>query len=104
MTARAERDVETVVQWFHSESLDRSARSWLSQFEARIATLERHAERCSIAAEASDLGIELRELLFGKRHKKYRILFTIDAATVQILRVWHSARSPLTSDDISGAI
>lgn len=100
MTAKAERDVETVVQWFHAESLDRSARNWLSQFESRIATLERHAERCSIAAEASDLGIELRELLFGKRHKKYRILFTIDGPTVQILRVWHASRSSLTADDI----
>ena len=65
---------------------------WFSRLMAKIDTLETHPERCAIADESEDLGVEIRELLFGKRHGVYRILFQIEGRTVQILRVWHGAR------------
>lgn len=100
MTAQAERDVENVLKWFRDESLDAAATRWLSQFMLRIHTLEEHPQRCPLAIEAGELGLELRETLLGKRNKKYRILFTIDGSTVHILRVWHGARRSVTGEDL----
>lgn len=37
---------------------------------ARIVTLEAHPERCGLAAEAADLGVEVRQLAFGRRPGK----------------------------------
>jgi hypothetical protein len=67
---------------------------------AKINTLETHPERCGIAVESEELAVEIRELLFGKRHGVYRILFQIDGKTVQILRVWHGAREHVSPEDL----
>jgi plasmid stabilization system protein ParE len=42
----------------------------------------------------------LRELLYGRRRNVYRILFTIDGQTVNILRVRHAAQDRLTPEDV----
>jgi hypothetical protein len=52
------------------------------------------------ALESQDLGIEIRELLFGKRRGRYRLLFQIRGRTVDILRIWHSARDTVARDDL----
>lgn len=57
-------------------------------------------ERCGLAAEAEDVGLEIRELHFGKRQGTYRLLFTIRGRAVHILRVWHSARAAVQRDDL----
>jgi hypothetical protein len=62
-------------------------------------TLEAYPARCAIAAEFEDLGVEIRELLVGKRHGVYRILFQIEGRTVQILRAWHGARDRVSPED-----
>jgi plasmid stabilization system protein ParE len=67
---------------------------------AKIDTLERRPDRCSLAAESEDLAVEIREILFGKRRGVYRILFRIDNRIVQILRVWHGARSRISPEQL----
>jgi plasmid stabilization system protein ParE len=66
----------------------------------KINTLETHPERASVAAESDELGLEIRELLVGKRLGVYRILFRIEDRTVHILRVRHGARDRLAPDDL----
>lgn len=100
LTAKAEWDVESVLRWFHEQRATTAGGRWLKQLMARIATLERHPERCRLADEADELGIELRELLFGKRHGTYRILFVVEAETVSILHIRHAARSALSRRDL----
>ena len=53
-----------------------------------------------LADEAADLGIELRQTLFGKRRHVYRILYTFDGDTVHIHRVRHAAQDRLSADDL----
>lgn len=65
----------------------------------RISTLEMHPKRCPVAPESADLGLEIRELLFGKRQGVYRILFRIERRTVLILRIWHAARGQFEIED-----
>ena len=54
----------------------------------------------SLADEAADLGVELRQLLYGKRRNVYRILFTIEGGTVNVLRIRHAAQDRLTPEDV----
>jgi plasmid stabilization system protein ParE len=68
LTAKAEWDVDGVLRWFHEQKATAAGGRWLGNIMARIDTLENQPRRCRLADEADDLGIELRELLFGKRH------------------------------------
>ena len=64
----------------------------------------RHAgtvpERFGLAAEAADIDIDIREMLIGKRHGASRVVFQVQRRTVDVLRVWHSARDTATRDDV----
>lgn len=100
LTAKAETDVEAVLRWFHEQRATAAGERWFSRLMAKIDTLEAHPQRCAVAAESEDLGLEIRELLFGKRHGVYRILFQIVNRTVHILRVWHTARDRVSQEDL----
>jgi peroxiredoxin len=63
--------------------------------------LERNPQHCRFATEADDVKLDLRELLFGRRNKKYRILFVVRDNIVSILHIRHSARDALSVDDIA---
>ena len=65
-----------------------------------MATLEQSPDRCPLADEAGDFGLDLRELLYGRRRGVYRILFTIDGQTVTIHRIRHAAQDRLSPDDV----
>jgi plasmid stabilization system protein ParE len=77
-----------------------SAAKWHAGILTKIRSLATNPERYPLAYEAVDLGIELREMLYGKRRHVYRILFTIDGQTVNVHRVRHAAQDRLSSDDI----
>jgi len=58
-------------------------------------TLTRQPSCCPRAADSDKLPEELRELLYGKRKSKYRIIFAIRNVDVVVLYVHHSARKEL---------
>lgn len=63
-------------------------------------SLEEEPERCPLAAEAENLKVELRELLFGKRRGVYRISFTIEGEVINVLHIRHAARDWLKPEDL----
>jgi len=91
ITARAERDVDEVLTLLADRAPQAGAR-WHTALLEKFQTLEHHPERCSLAHEADWLGIEVRELLFGKRRNAFRILFTIDGDDVNVHPVRRAAR------------
>lgn len=99
LSARAERDVDQTLRWFHGQKATAAGERWLAQLFRRINTLETHPQRCRLAEEADAVGLELQELLFGRRQATYRILFVIQSRAVQILRIRHSARDALSTED-----
>ena len=101
LTERAERDVDSVLRWFHDQRATEAGSRWFAQLMSRLDTLEQHPDRCSLAVESEDVGLEIRELLLGRRRFQYRILFSISARTGTILRVWHSSRDAITRDDVT---
>jgi len=64
---RAERDLEQVLAWFQEQRAMTAASRWYGNLMSNVSTLEQHPQRCSLAAEAEEMGIEVRELLFGRK-------------------------------------
>ncbi|MCA9412772.1 MAG: type II toxin-antitoxin system RelE/ParE family toxin [Candidatus Omnitrophica bacterium] len=92
----AEREIGQAFEWILSESGSRRlATEWFHKLVAAIDSLQVYPERCPIAPEDDYFEIEVRQLLFGKRRGKYRILFTIADENVVILHVIHGARDML---------
>ena len=98
ITARAESDNDDVLAWMQT-SAPLTMNRWYTRLMAAVRTLEVMPERCPLADEANELGIEMRELLFGKRRGVFRVLFTIDGQTVNVIHVRRAARGPITPDE-----
>jgi plasmid stabilization system protein ParE len=96
---RAQSDIATAVAWL-ADTRPASAARWHTGLLRIVETLETDPNRCAVADEAADLGVDLRQLLYGRRPHVYRILFTIDGETVNVLRVRHAAQDLLSSTDI----
>ncbi len=94
------RDIEEAYLWLREHSPTRADR-WFNGLVAEIYTLEEFPTRCPLAAESEELGLELRQLLYGKRGGIYRVLYTVqDAETVRVFRVRHGARDQLRPEDL----
>ena len=75
------------------EHSPRRAASWYQKLFRQIDTLTEYPTRCPLARENPKFAMEIRELLYGKRSNKYRIIFTIrDTNTVVVLSIYHGAR------------
>lgn len=101
LTEKAAADVELVMKWFHDHQATSAGRKWHETLSTALEKLERHPQRCAIAAESQILGEEIRELLIGRRRYRYRVLFQVRHNSVLILRIWHSSRDFLSAADMS---
>jgi len=91
---RAAAEIEEAYLWI-AERAPESAVNWFNGLYSVIATLETFPERCPYAPENDFFPQEIRQLVYGKRIGRYRILFTIDRDNVYILNVRHGARKRL---------
>jgi len=95
VTDRAMAIADEVYARIAEDSPSRAA-IWYQKLFQQIDTLATHPQRCPLAAENHKFPEEIRELLYGKRNNKYRIIFTIrDATTVVVLTIHHGARKEL---------
>jgi plasmid stabilization system protein ParE len=100
LSHKAERDVAHVLAWYRAQRATAAGGRWLSRLLGRIRRLESNPDRCPLAAESEELGVEVRELYVGKRSGQHRILFKLRGRTVNVLRIWHSARDAVSRDDL----
>ena len=100
LTEKAERDIGSVLRWFRDQSAEAAGAKWIARLLAAVDSLESLPERCGLAAESVDIGVEVRELLVGRGRGKYRVVFQIRERTVHVLRVWHSARDSIEKRDL----
>ena len=101
LSAKADRDVAHVLSWFHDRAAVAAGRRWFRGLLAQINALETPPERCPVAVEGDKLGVELRELHFGRRSNVYRILFVVSGRTVNVVHIQHAARDSIRPDDIT---
>ncbi len=84
------------------------AKDWYEGLLKAVFTLENSPLRCAVAPESKDAGIEVRQLLYGKKKHSFRILFgvSLDAQTgeniVRIYRIRHGSRSYLADLELFG--
>jgi plasmid stabilization system protein ParE len=90
---------DAAAQWIAEHSSPAQAERWYQGLFERIETLTSQPLRCPVIAESRRFPEELRELLYGKRNKKYRIVFAIRGADVVILYIHHGARGELRPDE-----
>ncbi len=82
----------------------RTADAWLDRLQETISTLQQNPDRCPLAAENGRVEVELRELLFGRRPNVFRIVFTIDADTVRVLRFLRASRRHMSRQQVIDAL
>lgn len=100
LRSKAYNDILRNAAWMARHISPQSAARWHAAIDAALQTLANDPGRCPQADEATELGIDLRVLMSGRRPHVFRILFTLDAATVTVHRVRHAAQDRLTDDDI----
>jgi plasmid stabilization system protein ParE len=95
VTARARADAVEAFRWIAERSPDDAAR-WYVGLEKAIAKLSKVPERHPIAEDESEqLGITLRQMLYGRRRGVYRLFFSIEGETVTLHYVRHSAQGSI---------
>ena len=101
VTDQAEAEAEEAYLWILERAPEAAVR-WWNGLDAAILSLEEMPARCPLAPENDEFEEEIRELLYGKRQHRYRILFTISEQTVVVLHIRHGAREHLKGEDVVG--
>jgi len=93
----AEQDIEQAFIFIGDRS-PRAAITWLNSVQQAITSLANMPNRASFIPENIRLKSQYRHLI----HDNYRIVFQVDEEkkTVSVIRVYHSSRSPLGSEDV----
>jgi len=91
LTPQAEADIEHIYRWILSEAPVRGA-EWFNGLVEAIGSLSRNPERCALAPQSPLFEEPVRQLVYGKRGGRYRILFAVRGETIEVLHVRHGAR------------
>jgi plasmid stabilization system protein ParE len=89
---QALEEIADAYQWIASHSPAAAVR-WFNGLTAARDSLRQYPARCPVVAGRNGSGSEIRQLLYGRRRNRYRMLFAVRGDTVHILRVIHGARS-----------
>ena len=102
LTAQARDDIADVFAYIVRAGAAESAGKWVDRIEAEIFSLDEMPRRCPVAPESEKFGIEIRQLIFGKRTGTYRIIFRVDEGSqdVHILTIRHTSRDEIKLEDI----
>ncbi|MGD0947011.1 MAG: type II toxin-antitoxin system RelE/ParE family toxin [Candidatus Binatia bacterium] len=96
VTETAEAELDAAYRWLRDQYSPEYAVRWREGLVEAIGGLEAFPERCALAPEARFFRRKIRQLLYGKRHGVYRLLFEIQKRTVYLLHVRHAARRHLS--------
>ena len=95
---RAARELREAAEWIAKDN-PQAAERWFHGFVEAIESLAENPRGCGYAQEHRNFSFELRQLLYGRR-KTYRAVFTIDAESVVVLTIRHTARRNLRRDEL----
>jgi len=101
-TRSAATELVTISGWIAQKNPPAAAQ-WIDATERRVNTLATFPERCPPAPEAKETGVDVRQLVIGKRGGRYRVLFRVKDSEVQVLKIIHGMREHLTPEEIEEA-
>lgn len=96
---RAIRDIDEAAGWIAAQAPE-AAERWFNAIEAEIYSLARFPERCPRAREDGMFKYELRQLVYGRRHGRYRVVFTIHEGAVHVLHVRQGPLPAMTKAEV----
>jgi plasmid stabilization system protein ParE len=96
-TAKAKRDLDAILEWLLSQEAGETGLRWFQGLRDTVASLAHSPERCALAPENAAFPFEVRQLLYGRRQHRHRILFTIEGDTVCVLHIRHGRRQPIST-------
>ncbi|MEX2172483.1 MAG: type II toxin-antitoxin system RelE/ParE family toxin [Pirellulales bacterium] len=102
LTRRAERDRDKAYSWYAVHFSEGFAERWYNGLSAAISRLADKPNSFPKAQESNRFSFDLREMRFGGKRYKHRVLFTIRDEIVQVLHIRHSSRRDLTEEDLLG--
>ena len=89
----AEEDLLSILEWIEQEASLEKSKEWYASFKKKVGALESLPKRCPLAPENGLWGKEeIRQLLFAEYPSTYRVLFTMQNDTIQILNIRHGKR------------
>jgi plasmid stabilization system protein ParE len=97
----ARLDIEAAYQYLRERAPD-AAERWLAGIEKSIESLEQHPNRSQVAAESQEFPEVIRQLIYGGRRGRYRILYVVRGKEVRVLHVRHGAQRRMSGDEIEG--
>jgi plasmid stabilization system protein ParE len=100
LSARAERDRDAAYAWYSENYSIEFANRWYNGITQAMYSLAEQPLRWAVAHENDRFSFELRELLYGPRLHKHRVLFTIEDKRVAVLHIRHSSQRDLKPDDL----
>ncbi len=95
----AEAEIERAYLTIAAEAPETAAR-WYNGLWDAIESLSLLPARCAVAPESDVFGLEIRQLLYGRKRRRYRVLFTVADDDVHVLHFRHWAQRPMTADEI----
>lgn len=98
-TLQAQKELLETYRWIQ-ERAPFSAIRWREEMIAKVESLAVDPLRHRLAPESGRFSVEVRQMLFRKRHSQFRILFTVAAPRVVILSIRHHTRKPLEEGDL----
>jgi plasmid stabilization system protein ParE len=94
-TKTAKQDLRNILAWLRSQEAGEAGLRWYEGMEKAMASLAEFPARCPIARESASMPFEMRQLLYGSKRYRFRILFTIEGETVFILRIRRGSQKDL---------
>lgn len=95
----AEAEIEDAYERIAAEAPMAAAR-WYHGLIDAIDSLSSFPERCGLAPENSVFELEIRQLLYGRKGRRYRALLTIVGDAVHVLHFRHWAQRSMISGEI----
>jgi len=96
VTARAERDIHEAYR-FIAERGPANPDSWKAGLTSTFGTLETLPNRCGLAPESAHVPETIHQTFYAN----FRILFVIEGDSVFVSHIRHSARLPMTKDELT---
>jgi plasmid stabilization system protein ParE len=104
VSSSALADAEDGYLWMKEHASEAKAIKWYNGLVDTVSSLEDFPRIGALAPESDNLGIELRQLLYGKRSATYGILCTLywedGEEIVRVHRIWHGARDRIRLTDL----
>jgi plasmid stabilization system protein ParE len=94
-SVRAKLDLDAILEWLLAQEAGDGGFQWFRKLQDAVYSLRELPQRCPPAPENKEFPFEVRQLLYGRRSHRYRILFTVEGETVVILHIRHGRRQHL---------